>query len=44
MWPNYVVSDNFLQQKHFDIIKEIKFDTKPMSGISINIRFIKTIK
>ena len=29
MWPRYVVSDNFLNKKHFDSIKDIKFDTQP---------------
>ena len=28
MWPRYVVSDNFLNKKHFDSIKNIEFDTK----------------
>ncbi len=28
-WPEIVVKDNFLSEKHFNSIKNIKFDTKP---------------
>ena len=29
MWPKYVVKDDFLKEDHFNIIKNIQFDTKP---------------
>ena len=29
MWPKYVVKDDILNEKHFNIIKNISFDTKP---------------
>ena len=29
MWPRYVVKDDILNEKHFNIIKNISFDTKP---------------
>ena len=28
-WPHIIVKDNFLSDKHFNAIKNIKFDTKP---------------
>ena len=28
-WPHIIVKDNFLSEKHFNAIKNIKFDTKP---------------
>ncbi len=28
MWPKYIVKDNFLNEEHFNLIKNISFDTK----------------